>query len=150
MISLMPDLFDALVNTTIFFLFMAIPELVTVLLLKKEDDRLRFRWDRRWWSYRVIRRRTWVLALAAFILIISFQVILDTLFRGYMTCIFEGYGWPLVFLTAALFMINYLVIYNYLLERSWDRISYNVSYLIIALFSAFFGFVGIYPWLRYI
>jgi hypothetical protein len=148
--QVIPSLFDTVVSTTIFFIFMTIPELVMVFILKKQEDKLTFRWDRRWWSHRVINRPTWSMALAAFIIIISMQTVLDTLFRDSMVEIFTGYGWPLLFLTTALFLINYLVIYNYLLEHRWDEISYKVSFIIIALFSAFFGFVGIYPWLDYL
>lgn len=134
---------EILVNTTIKLVYVFIPEVLVWLLFKKEDNTFRLRLNRTGKHGRLetyTYTKTWVVAIIIFLITLFSQDIFETLMEQQLHEWLEGFGNSLTFLIASLISFDFLIIYNYLLEKRFDKVSWLFIAVMIASSALFYRF----------
>ena len=137
---MMPEI---LVNTTIKLVYVFIPEVLVWLLFKKEDNTFRLRLNRAGRHGRLetyAYTKTWVVAIIIFLITLFSQDIFESFMEQKLHEWLEGFGNGLIFLITSLIGFDFLIIYNYLLEKKLDKISWLFIAILIVSSVLFYRF----------
>ncbi|MEK6963835.1 MAG: hypothetical protein AABX70_05380 [Nanoarchaeota archaeon] len=117
--------YEPLIYITDKLLQFTFPEILLWILIRKQGNHFTFR------LYR--KKSTWLTCFVAFLVLLVGmfgQDFFEALFQTEINQLLAPLNGQLVFLTASLFLFSFLFVYNYLLERKWDEISWGVSAVI--------------------
>lgn len=123
---------EQLISITLKLLFFFVPEVLTWILIVKRGNRWSFRFGRVQ-GHPNLRpfARTWVVAIVIFIITLFSQDIFEFVMRTTIHDWLVGFGSRLGYFTLSLASFGFLWIYNYFLEKRWDKISWVTITIII-------------------
>ncbi len=117
--------YEALLYLNDKFMQFFLPEVLLWLLIKKQGNHFSLRFYR--------KKSTGLTCFVAFLVLLVGmfgQDLFEALFQTEINQLLTPLNGQLVFLTVSLFLFSFLFVYNYLLERKWDEISWGVSAVI--------------------
>ena len=125
---------DFIIDITIKLVHFFIPEALAWIFIEKHNNRFKFRFSSvAGHSNLKPFAKTWLVALVIlFIAVFSgdiFSLIMDQSIMEWLS----SFGSQLWLLSLALMGFTFLWIYNYILEKKWDKISWSVLLLTVIL-----------------
>ena len=127
-----------LLGITLKLLYFFVPESLVWILVKKVNNRFKFRFKRAE-GHRHLKpfAKTWIVAVVIFFITLLSRDIFEFFMGQRIHDWLAGFGGKLGLITVCLAGFDFLWVYNYLLEKRWDKISWIIS-AIIALFVILF------------
>ena len=114
---------EQLVNITLKAIYFFIPEVLVWVFIEKHSNKFKFRFRKKNGNLKPFAK-TSLVALLIFAITFFSQDIFSFLFGKSLKSWLLSFGNSLTFIALALFAFSFLWIYNYLLEKKWDKISW--------------------------
>lgn len=131
---------EQLMSITLKLLYFFVPEALTWALIDKKGNRFSFRFSRVK-GHPQLRpfAKTWVIAVIILFITLFSQDVFEWIMGQKIHDLVAAFGVKLFYLTVSLGVFSFLWVYNYLLEKRWDKTSW-ISGGVIALMSILFFF----------
>jgi len=127
-----------ILSITLKLLFFFVPEILIWIFIKKWKNHFSFRFGKaKGYSNLNPFISTWIAAVVIFVVTLFSQDIFEFLFGKGINSILGLLGNNLGFLTLSLAGFAFLWVYNYLLEKEWDKISWWITIPSVILFLIF-------------
>ena len=131
---------EQLVNITAKLLYFFVPELLIWIFILKKGNRFSFRFSSiEGHSQLKPFAKTWIVAIVILFITIFSQDIFEFFIGQTIHNLLIGLGFRLILITLALTGFSFLWVYNYLLEKRMDKISWSIIVITIILGIIFFS-----------
>lgn len=129
-----------MINVTLKLLYFFIPELLIWIFIQKQNNIFKFRFGGHIEGNRRMKfiAKTWLVAAVIFFITLFSPDIFSWIFGKKIEEILIGFSqFNVILLTISLAGFAFLWIYNYLLEKKWDKVSWIVLLITLVPFAIF-------------